>query len=104
VDDCAKCGESNRLNCNDECWNCGAALASGVDAETEEDEADVIQRRRLAAKHAAAQDQGGRQVIFVAYNGYGDLIAEAYSLDSLYWYVAAAGYHPDDVMIGRVTP
>jgi hypothetical protein len=58
VDDCAKCGESNRLNCNDECWNCGAALASGVDAETEEDEADVIQRRRLAAKHAAAQDQG----------------------------------------------
>jgi hypothetical protein len=43
-------------------------------------------------------------VIFVAYNGYGDLIAEAYSLDSLYWYVAAAGYHPDDVMIGRVTP
>jgi hypothetical protein len=58
VDDCAKCGESNRLNCNDECWNCGAALASGVDAKTEEDEADVIQRRRLAAKHAAAQDQG----------------------------------------------
>jgi hypothetical protein len=29
VDDCAKCGKSNRLNCNDECWNCGALLASG---------------------------------------------------------------------------
>jgi hypothetical protein len=37
---------------------------SGVDGETEEDEADEIQRRRLAAKNAAAptpQGQGGRQ-------------------------------------------
>jgi hypothetical protein len=42
--------------------------------------------------------------IRVAYNGYGDLVAESHSYASLVWRVEAAGYDECEVLIGKVTP
>jgi hypothetical protein len=48
------------LNCADELEAALTSGPSGVDGETEEDEADEIQRRRLAAKNAAAPTPQGQ--------------------------------------------
>jgi hypothetical protein len=59
VDDCAKCGKSNRLNCNDECWNCGAALICRCHTDDQRRYcADREKCSRAYALSAAAQDQG----------------------------------------------
>ena len=43
-------------------------------------------------------------MIYVAYNAWGDLIAEAYEWKSLVMRIRAAGYDLDEVTTGRVTP
>lgn len=43
-------------------------------------------------------------MFFVAYNDFGDLVAEAYDLDSLADEIEDAGYYEDEVFIGRVAP
>lgn len=41
--------------------------------------------------------------LWVAFNEFGDLVADAYSLESLLRRVAARGYDEDEVLIGRWT-
>lgn len=43
-------------------------------------------------------------MIYVAYNDYGDCIADGYTMSELLRGIAAAGYYEDEVVIGRVTP
>lgn len=40
---------------------------------------------------------------FVAYNEYGDLVAEASSMDKLLDQIEFLGYEEDEVFIGRLT-
>lgn len=42
--------------------------------------------------------------IYVAYNAYGDLIADGYSYSEVLRAIEAAGYLEDECLIGRVTP
>ena len=42
--------------------------------------------------------------IYVAYNWWGDLIADAFTYKSLMARIRNAGYFEDEVTIGRVTP
>ncbi len=41
-------------------------------------------------------------MIYVAYNDYGDLIAESCTYQGLLWKIETAGYFEDEVVIGRV--
>lgn len=41
--------------------------------------------------------------LWVAYNGYGDLVAEAYSYESLMSRIRNRGYDEDECFIGRVS-
>lgn len=43
-------------------------------------------------------------MIYVAYNDYGDLIAESYTYHGLLRKIGARGYYEDEVIIGRITP
>lgn len=43
-------------------------------------------------------------MIYVAYNAYGDLIADGYSYHDLLQAIDAAGYSEDECFIGSVTP
>lgn len=43
-------------------------------------------------------------MIYVAYNDYGDLIAEGGTLEELGHEIERAGYYEDEVFVGRVTP
>lgn len=42
--------------------------------------------------------------IWVAYNSYGDLVAQADTYGRLMAYIEWAGYYDDEVIIGKVTP
>lgn len=42
--------------------------------------------------------------LYVAYNSYGDLIAESCSYNALLRKIRGAGYFEDEVVIGRVSP
>jgi len=42
--------------------------------------------------------------VYVAYNGYGDLVAVGYSYSELLDAIIGCGYEPGELLIGRVTP
>jgi hypothetical protein len=43
-------------------------------------------------------------MFYVAYNAYGDCIADGVTMDELLLNVEQAGYFADEILIGRVTP